>query len=221
MNNSRQYKAVIFDWDGTLMDSIARIVSSMQLAAIKVGIEAPSDEQVKSIIGLSLLPAAKALFGEIEPEVLQAAAKEYSHQYINENKTPVDMFAGAIELLNELKQQGLLLAVATGKSREGLERVFESSNSKHFFASSRCAGECESKPHPEMLMQIMAELDLTIEECVYIGDSIYDMQMAQNIDMDRIGVTIGCANKDDLLKHQPLAVFDCLYSLKDFLLKKA
>ncbi|GLX76754.1 haloacid dehalogenase [Thalassotalea insulae] len=212
------YKLVIFDWDGTVMDSVARIVSSMQSAAKDLALEIPSAEQVREIIGLSLPKAAEILFPKLTAAIGESLHQRYKVQYKALDTTPTPLFDNAINLLEQLRQQDKLLAVATGKGRDGLERVWQMTDTKHYFHSSRCGYECQSKPHPEMLEQILAELNVRPEEAVMIGDTRHDMAMAKNANVDRIGVTYGVDDKITLAQYQPKAIVDSLFELQDLLL---
>ena len=194
----QQYKLVIFDWDGTLMDSIGRIVSSMQAAAKAVALVIPSDEQVKQIIGLSLPEVIKTLFPHSDKKQGFLLVEEYKRQYRETNTTPTQLFDHARELLVNLQHADKLLAVATGKGRNGLQRVWQETQTEHFFHASRCAGEVKSKPDPQMLLSLLAELDISAKEAVMIGDTSHDMAMAQCAGIDSIAVTIGVHEREVL-----------------------
>lgn len=207
---SQAVQLVIFDWDGTLMDSVDRIVSAMQEAAKLTGLPVPTVEQVKAIIGLSLDPVFDRLFPGITQTQRQSVFEHYRDQYVQHDLTPTPLFSGAKELLFELKQQGVLLAVATGKARKGLERLFDETGLRAYFQTSRCADEAKSKPSPEMLEQILAELQVPVENAVMVGDSIHDMKMAQALGMKRIAVSFGAHSASELSAFAPLAVIDSL-----------
>ena len=213
------YKLIIFDWDGTLMDSVARIVSSMQASARIINMEVPTFEQAKQIIGLSLPKAIPILFPNCTNEQEILLVEQYKHHYVEINTTPTPMFANALNLLSELKENNKLLAVATGKARAGLQRVWHASGTEHFFHASRCADESLSKPNPDMIKSLLAELDIKAHEAVMIGDTSYDMEMAQRAGVDRIGVTFGVHDHHILSQHQPMAVVDSLAELQRLLIK--
>ncbi|MBL0711265.1 MAG: HAD-IA family hydrolase [Colwellia sp.] len=214
----KHYKLVIFDWDGTLMDSVERIVSSMQSAAKTVGLTVPSTDDVKQIIGLNLTTALETLFLTITPEQVEAMLGQYKYQYLEGDKTPTPLFDNVENLLTQLKQNNKLLAVATGKGREGLNRVLGVSNTADFFHTTRCAGEMPSKPNPEMITSILTELAIAPDEAIMIGDTSHDLKMAQNAGVDSIGVTFGVHNKQVLEQYSPKAVVDSLVELQKLLL---
>ena len=211
------YKLVIFDWDGTLMDSIGRIVSSMQAAAIDCLLEHPTNDEVKNIIGLSLPVALEILFPNGPKKKLDRMLEHYKYQYVHVNKTPTPLFDGALTLLNALTQKKILLAVATGKARQGLQRVFEMTETEHYFHASRCADEANSKPDPQMVLSLLEELNILPEHAVMIGDSSHDMAMAQAAGIDRIGITLGVHDKKVLNTYKPQAVVNSLSELQQLL----
>jgi len=214
----QDYKLVIFDWDGTLMDSVDRIVSSMQSAAKTVGLVIPSNEEVKQIIGLSITEALQQLFAGITGEQIDTMRLQYKYQYQEVDSTPTPLFDNAINLLDQLKRKDKLLAVATGKGREGLDRVLSISETVDFFHTTRCAGEMPSKPNPEMLTSILTELAIAPHEAIMVGDTSHDLKMAQNAGVDSIGVTFGVHDKQVLNQYNPKAVVDSLSELHQLLL---
>jgi len=213
-----KYKLVIFDWDGTLMDSIGRIVSSMQTAAACCNLDVPTTTEVKEIIGLSLPRALEILFPQGSDEQLSTMVEQYKYQYVEGDNTPTPLFENALILLNALKIKDKLLAVATGKGRQGLQRVFSSTETEHFFHASRCAGEALSKPDPQMILSLLEELDILPEHAVMIGDTSHDMAMAQSAGVDRIGITLGVHDKEVLNRYQPKAIVESLAELQELLL---
>ena len=213
-----EYKLVVFDWDGTLMDSIARIVSSMQAAAYHCQLTIPTENSVKDTIGLSLSKVLDILFPGASQRDITALLEQYKFQYVEGNSTPAPLFEHALLLLKALTDNDKLLAVATGKGREGLQRVFSSSQTEHFFHASRCADEAKSKPDPEMLLSLLAELSIAPEQAVMVGDTCYDMQMAKAAGIDRIGITLGVHSRDILKKFQPIAIVDSIAELQQILL---
>lgn len=208
-----KYKAIVFDWDGTLMDSISKIVETMQSSAIHFGFPVPDYDQAKDVIGISLLPALKQLFDIQDEKAALELFYTYKKHFKDHAQTISPLFSGAIELLEKLKQRGYILAVATGKGRQGLEHNWHHSNTKHFFSTSRTADDAQSKPSPDMLQQILSELNLSAHQVLMVGDTTYDMAMAEAINMDRIGVSFGVHSAHTLQKHKPLAVINALDEL--------
>lgn len=214
------YKLVIFDWDGTLMDSVNRIVFSMQASAIALSFTPPNYNQAKQIIGLSLPKAIQTLFPSADEEQVTLLTAQYKHQYVAVNTTPTPLFEHALELLVNLKQENKLLAVATGKWRGGLQRVWEASDTEHFFHASRCADESISKPDPGMINSLLKELNIEKHEAVMIGDTSFDLEMAQRAGLDSIGVTYGVHDEEVLSQYQPRVIVDSLAELYELLLNR-
>lgn len=204
---------VVFDWDGTVMDSIGRIVSSMQAAARHSDLVVPSDFAVKQIIGLSLDPALDVLFPGVTADKRLQLFTHYRDHYVIHDITPTPLFDGVEQVLQQLKAQNVLLAVATGKARKGLQRMFDETGLAKYFDTSRCADEAQSKPHPDMLQQILLELDIKAEHAIMVGDTSHDMKMAQAIAMPRIGVTHGVHGRDVLSQFAPKAIIDTIPEL--------
>lgn len=211
------YKLAIFDWDGTLMDSVAHIVDSMQQAAVMVGEPVPTVAQVRHIIGLGLPEAIALLFPQAGAATREMIRQHYAQHFIAHSAAKSELFAGAQPLLDQLTQQGYLLAIATGKSRLGLSRVLAQTGLADYFAITRCADETASKPDPLMLRQILAHTNTAADEAVMIGDTSYDLEMAQQLAMPRIGVSYGVHAVDVLQAYQPLAIVDSVYQLHDYL----
>ncbi|MGN4996934.1 HAD-IA family hydrolase [Aeromonas sp. 61P] len=213
-------RLAIFDWDGTLMDSVGRIVACVQAAARDCELAVPAPAQIRQIIGLSLDVAMSRLFplcsgsGATSGErQIAAIIDRYRHHYLHD-ATPSPLFAGAGELLHDWQLRGLQLAIATGKSRRGLDRVLDETGLRSLFVTSRGADEARSKPDPLMLEQILDELGLSPRQAVMIGDSVHDMAMAEAIAMPRIGVTWGVDSRDALGRQGPVAVVDSMKALR-------
>lgn len=212
-------RLAIFDWDGTLMDSVGRIVACVQGAARDCELAVPAPAQIRQIIGLSLDVAMSRLFPlcsdsgcAIDERQIAVLIDRYRHHYLHD-ATPSPLFAGAGELLHDWRSRGLQLAVATGKSRSGLDRVLDETGLRPLFVTSRGADEANSKPDPLMLEQILDELGLSPRQAVMIGDSVHDMAMAEAIAMPRIGVTWGVHDKARLLAYRPLVTIDTMAEL--------
>ena len=192
---------IIFDWDGTLMDSIGLIVESMHVAGEAHGFTT-TEQAVKDIIGLSLMHGIEILYPQASDTQKLAIQQSYADYYIpNSHRTP--FFMPIDDMLLTLKQQDKQLAVATGKKRKGLDRVLEASASRHYFTITRCADESGSKPDPQMLRDILDYTNQPISQAVFIGDSIYDIQMANRLGMTSIAVNYGTASSSELAAEQP------------------
>lgn len=206
---------IIFDWDGTLFDSVGQIVESLMFAAEKYQ-QPLTTEDAKSIIGLGLPEVAERLFPmvpELHADILQC----YSEHYVANSKGDV-WFAGVSEMLVDLKANGVHLAVATGKSRKGLDRVLQQTKSEAMFVATRAASETKSKPDPLMLNEILAQTGIRAEHAIMVGDTSYDLQMAKNIEMPRVGVLYGVHDHQVLSQFAPLAIVSDVRKLHDFLL---
>jgi phosphoglycolate phosphatase len=209
----KEYQLIIFDWDGTLMDSVGRIVSSMQKAALASYLAVPPASSVKDIIGLSLQVSMQRLFPQASDEQHKTLIQHYSNYYKHLDDTPTPLFFGVEHMMQQLHASGKSLAVATGKSRSGLERVLLETDMTALFCTRRGADEAKSKPDPLMLQQILDELNMPTQSAVMVGDSVHDLAMAQAIGMDSIGVTWGVHSKAMLEHHQPIAIVDSVAEL--------
>ncbi|TMP39048.1 HAD-IA family hydrolase [Pseudoalteromonas rubra] len=209
-------KLVIFDWDGTVMDTVPKIVNTIRKVTTAHGLDPVSDEASKSIIGLSLEKAMATLFPEHQENVADLALT-YKRLY-KEDTTPAVVFTGVEVLLSALKAEGYLLAVATGKSRIGLDNLLAQSGLSDYFSITKTADDAKSKPDPDMLQQILCELDVNPDDAVMVGDTAIDMQLANNANVPAVAVTLGAASAAQLKKYVPLAVCDNYAQLMAFLL---
>lgn len=214
----KRYDLVIFDWDGTLMDSIGKIVTCMQATAMELQMTAPAEQSVRDIIGLSMDKALSVLFPHVANELRQTMIDVYRKHYLELNTTPSPLFEGSMTLLDSLREQEYLLAVATGKGRGGLDRVLSLTELGHYFSATRCADESKSKPHPQMILDVLDVLNVEPARALMVGDSIHDLNMANNAGVDCVGVSYGAHDHDTLLQAQPkhiinspIALLDCLY----------
>lgn len=203
-----RYSLVIFDWDGTLMDSTGRIVNCLAAAAADVGLPPLPPERLCSIIGLGLYEAIRELYPDAAEALVLAMRDRYAVHFVAAEETPSALFEGVLETLTALRAHGISMAVATGKSRRGLERVWGATGLGHWFASSRCADETRSKPHPDMIQELMAELGHEPARTLMVGDTSFDLEMAQRAGVDRVGVTYGAHPPEQLALYQPLALLD-------------
>ena len=216
-----EFPLLVFDWDGTLVDSIDRIVSSLQHASREAANIEVNKTQAKNVIGLGLNEAIDKLHPEFDRQsdkiLLEKIADVYREHYVHHNNVPAPLFAGVENLLSDLSDQGYTLAISTGKSRRGLNHSMDEHNMAEYFTTTRCAGENKSKPHPEMLHEILHELNFPASQALMIGDSEHDLRMANNANMLSIGVTHGVHDAKTLEKHNPLTCLSNITDLLDFL----
>ncbi|MEB4590185.1 HAD-IIIA family hydrolase [Candidatus Thiothrix sp. Deng01] len=199
----KPYSILIFDWDGTLMDSAAHITHCMRNAIALTGAEPRTDEEIRHVIGLGLEEAIQYLYPGKASSRIREIADEYRQEFLVRSKHGSELFGGARETLHALAQQDYLLAIATGKSRRGLDKVLEETGLATLFPITRCADETCSKPHPQMLEEILTDYDATPHDALMIGDSEYDLLMARNIGMDSLAVSYGVHGLERLLQHEP------------------
>ncbi|SDZ82816.1 HAD-IA family hydrolase [Microbulbifer marinus] len=199
---------VILDWDGTVCNSEARIVSCMQRAADRVGLPVLAPEAIGNIIGLGLPEAILSLFPEAASEQRQQMREYYSEEWLAARSEPLPLFDGVLETLDQLLGGGHQLAVATGKSRRGLNREFEEHGLRDLFVASRCADETASKPNPLMLRELLDETRCGADDAVMVGDTVYDLEMAAAAGVASIGVSYGVHSPERLVAHRPRAIID-------------
>lgn len=212
-----RYELIIFDWDGTLMDSLSRIVLCMQAAARDLGITPASTAAVENVVGLALDIAIRQLHPALMENQVQLMRQRYSFHYVEAESSPSPFFPGVLQMLESLSQQGRLLSVATGKSRKGLSRVFNAHGVASLFHSSRCADETRSKPEPDMLLEILQQHSVNPEQAVMVGDTEYDLEMAARADVDAVGVTWGAHDIKRLQRHNPKICFQQVRDLSAWL----
>ena len=196
--DKQSYQLLIFDWDGTLMDSSRKIVNCFEGAASAVGLELPDPDQVKSYIGLGLDESFRRLYPEIDSQTINPLIESYREYWLHLDSTPMSLFAGVKPGLRLLQKAGYLLTIATGKSRRGLDRVLQETSLEQDFIYSRCADETRSKPHPQMLLEVLDYTGLENHQGVMIGDTTFDLEMASNAKMDGLGVGYGSHSKQSL-----------------------
>ena len=213
-----QHKLIVFDWDGTLMDSEARIVACMQGAITDLAMPERSVDDIRNIIGLGLRESVAMLFHDLSETDYRALVDRYRYHFLVGDKTPSLLFEGVVQLLTRLLEKGHFLAVATGKGRVGLDKVLEETELKSVFHTTKCADETFSKPHPQMLLDIIDELGVDAKETLMIGDTEYDLQMANNAGTAALAVSYGVHSKQRLLDCQPLSCVDSVGELSEWLL---
>ncbi|MFP4132219.1 MAG: HAD-IA family hydrolase [Thiohalospira sp.] len=210
-------RLMIFDWDGTLMDSEARIVAAMQGACRDLGLEVPDRERACDVIGLGLAEALRRLVPDLPDHRHAEMAERYRHYYLEADDTPTPLFAGVPELLQGLESAGHLLAVATGKGRAGLDRALADSGLAGRFHATRTAEETRSKPHPQMLEELLEFTGCEPGEAVMVGDTEYDLLMARNAGMPAVGVTWGVHHPERLRETGPEALVSDMEELARWL----
>ncbi|HUX23797.1 MAG TPA: HAD-IA family hydrolase [Burkholderiales bacterium] len=216
----RRFELLVFDWDGTLMDSAGAIIASIQESCSDLGLPVPERERAAHVIGLGLKDALAYAVPELPPGDYGKLAQRYRHHFLARDPD-IELFPGMREMLTGLKERGYLLAVATGKSRVGLDRVLEATELKPYFDSSRCADETHSKPHPAMLQELMQELSVEAEATLMIGDTAHDLQMALSAGVPALAVSYGAHPKENLSGFNALACIETPQELGPWLKKNA
>lgn len=200
----RDYSLLIFDWDGTLVDSIGRIVESVRVAALNSGLSERTDAAIKGIIGLGLPEAIQALYPEVgEGEPLERFRRDYGEHYLSLEVQPSPLFPGVAEAMEEFRSAGYRLAVATGKNRRGLDRVLAGQGWTEFFDITRAADESASKPDPRMLHEILHHCRVDAQKALMVGDSPFDLDMARRAGVDSVAVGYGAQSLEVLRAYAP------------------
>lgn len=216
----KRFELIVFDWDGTLMDSAAAIVTALQTACRDLLIEPPSDQRARHIIGLGLQDALREALPELPSQRYRELAERYRYHYLAHDHELV-LFDGVSDLIRLLGEAGFLLAVATGKTRNGLDRALCGSGLQASFQASRCADECHSKPHPQMLLELMEEFGVAPASTLMIGDTTHDLLMARNAHVPALAVAYGAHPRPDLEAEQPLGCVANVAEMRAWLLQHA
>lgn len=217
---AERYELIVFDWDGTLMDSAAAIVSAIMAAARDLSLPLPSEQRARHVIGLGLTDALQHAVPELQVSDYPKMVDRYRHHYLSRDHE-LTLFPGVCEMLATLAQSGRMLAVATGKSRIGLNRALEHTGLGAHFLATRCADECFSKPHPAMLEELMEELGVTQAQTLMVGDTTHDLQMARNAGVAGLAVAFGAHPREVLVAESPLDVLETPQDLAAWLCKNA
>ena len=212
-----EYKLLIFDWDGTLADSVGRIVTAMQVAALRSRRPERDEGAVKGIIGLGLPEAILTLYPDMTEAEVVAFRQHYADVYILMDAEPSPLFPGVADSLEALRADGYRLAVATGKARRGLDRVLKSHGWECFFDVTRAADETASKPDPLMLNQILGHCDVSSRQALMVGDASFDLLMARNAGIDSVAVSYGAQPIERLLTFEPRLAIDSFPELRAWL----
>ncbi len=216
-----QFELIVFDWDGTLMDSEARIVGCMRRAFAELDQPVPPPEEARDVIGLGLDQALRRLHPDADADLRAELIRRYRYHFLRADPSASPLFDGARETVAELHRRELLLAVATGKSRAGLEQALDDSGLRAYFHALRCAEQTQSKPHPQMLHELLDELGVRPGDALMVGDTEYDMEMARNADVPALAVSYGVHRPERLRAHDPLDCIDRIDELPAWLLAQA
>lgn len=211
------YKLLIFDWDGTLADSIGRIVEAMQVAAGRCDVPVRDDFAIKGIIGLGLPEAIRTLYPDISSDQMLNFRGHYADSYLALEAEPSPLFADVVDSLAAFRAQGYQMAVATGKSRRGLDRVLKAHGWQDYFEITRAADESASKPDPLMLREILEHCGVAADEALMVGDSSFDLLMAHSAGMDSVAVGYGAQSLASLLEFKPRLAIERFSELRSWL----
>ncbi|PWN55831.1 HAD family hydrolase [Abyssibacter profundi] len=203
---SRRFDLIVFDWDGTLSDSTGRIVDAMQDAISELGLPQRQNHEIATLIGLGLWEALAVLFPEHSREQLEPQLLAYQRRRGPAGFEQAPLFPQVEATLSQLAGEGVTLAVATGKGRQGLETALDASGLRHFFQATRTVDEAPSKPAPDMLEELLWETDTPAERALMIGDSEYDLAMARNARVASVGVLCGVHDAQTLRRCEPLGL---------------
>ena len=216
----KQFDLIVFDWDGTLMDSTSTIVRCIQAAARDLGLPVPDNKAASYVIGLGLQDAMQAAIPDLDPVHYPRMVERYRYHYLGQDHE-LTLFDGVKPMLDDLAQQGYFLAVATGKSRVGLNRAMHAAKLLSSFDATRCADETFSKPHPAMLQELTRELGQDIKRTLMIGDTTHDLQMAINAGAGSVAVRYGAHTPAELAALEPLYMAASVTELHAWLSKNA
>lgn len=211
---------IIFDWDGTLVDSAARIVRCFERAALDLDLPPPEAERVRDAIGLSLPIAFEQVMPGVDESTRDALVARYREHFIHRDDTAMPFFPGVSSGVQALYEAGYLLAIATGKARRGLDRGLTGSAIERCFAATRCADEAPSKPHPQMVFDVLAQTRVGQRNAVMVGDTVYDLEMASNAGIRSLAVSYGAHARERLDAWQPEGVADSFEEVVAWLLER-
>jgi phosphoglycolate phosphatase len=217
---TRHHDLIVFDWDGTLYDSTALIVHCIQDACRDIGTTVPSDADAAYVIGLGLADALQRAAPGLPPARYPEMVERYRHHYVA-RQNDLSLFPGTLEMLDALKSRGHLLAVATGKGRKGLDDALAHSQLGRLFDATRTADQTASKPHPMMLLELMAELGARPERTLMVGDTTHDLQLAVNAGTPSVAVSYGAHEPSAFDDFAPLHVAHSTRELHDWLIEHA
>lgn len=214
----KQFDLIVFDWDGTLANSTQMIVDCMRQSAIDASLPVPSQEEASQIIGLGMREAVRVLFGELAQAEYEHLTERYRHYYFAQDEaTP--LFDGVKEALPEFRSLGFELAVATGKGRHGLNKSLQMTGLVPYIQSTRTVDECFSKPHPQMLEELMEAHVVLPARTLMVGDTSFDLQMAKNAGAASLGVSYGAHSKNTLSACDPIMIMDSFEDVRRWILE--
>ncbi len=213
----RRYDLIVFDWDGTVMDSTGHIARSFQLACMDLGLACPSLHDANWIIGMGLVPALQQILPDLPASEYPRLSAAYRTHFLAADDA-LPLFPGMAQLVAELAASRNWLAVATGKTRQGLERALDQSGLRPYFDASCCADESFAKPNPAMLFNVIERTGADRRRTLMIGDTVHDLNMAEQAGVDAVAVSYGAHPVDVLASSRALAVVDTCAALRDWLL---
>lgn len=211
----KRYDLIVFDWDGTVMDSTAVIAGSIQAACRDLGLQVPDDQTARHVIGLGLDQALRHAVPELTEAMRPQLVERYRHHFLAQDRA-IPLFDGARETIVELHEAGYRLGVATGKSSNGLDRALDTSGMKGYFHATRTADRTFSKPNPAMLLELMDELGASAPRTLMVGDTTHDLQMAQNASVGAVAIGHGAHPPEQLQELNPLALVDDFAELRSW-----
>ena len=215
--DSNAFRLLVFDWDGTLMDSIGTIAACTRAVVRELGLPEVPEETIRGTIGLGLRETMDVLSPGCDDELLGRILESYRRHWAASFRDLPLLFAGVGEMLSGLADEGYLLAVATGKSRRGLDYALEQTGLGPLFHATRTADEAFSKPHPQMLLDILDELGLRPADALMIGDTTYDLEMARSARTASVGVCTGSHCREELQRFEPLVCLERVVELSSWL----
>lgn len=214
-----KYRLIVFDWDGTIIDSAATIVECIRESARDMGLPIPEAQRASHVIGLGLHDSLRLAVPELQTQQYPEFVAHYRRHFLAREDAMV-LFAGMQEVLSEFSSSHAL-AIATGKSRRGLDRALAATGVGRYFSASRCADETNPKPHPAMLLELMDELGFSKSQILMIGDTSHDLEMANAAEVDAVAVTYGAHPEEGLRACKPLNCFPTVSSLSAWLKQNA
>ncbi len=216
----KRFELLVFDWDGTLMDSTAAIAGCIQAAARDLGLPVPDHATASFVIGLGLQDALAHAVPQLSEADYPKMIDRYRYHFLARD-VEVPLFVGTVAMLAELSRRNHILAVATGKSTKGLERALQVTGLAQYFSATRCADQCSPKPAPDMLNELMEEFAVTAETTLMIGDTSHDMQMAANAGVSAVAVSYGAHSRESLMQCKPIVCIDSTTELTEWLKRNA